>query len=164
MLTVLVSSFTLFILISLYCLRKEKRRINKKLIKLTIMPMLGLVPFFLIYFMPKKLENKTQKIKVRYINYSCECANWRVMEYNETKCKDKDCETIFLEPLNEHVAIPDTIGYDGDIIELKGKFYSKKGFPKGYNSEQQPEKARVFQYTEYKIIISNYNDLHKSYE
>lgn len=40
----------------------------------------------------------------------------------------------------------------------------KKGFPKGYYSEQQPEKARVFQYTGYKVINNNYDDLKEGHK
>lgn len=162
LLTILVSAVTLVFLISLFYLRTEKRPIYGKLIKLTIMPVLGLIPFFIINAIPRQLIDTTHKIKVTYIAYGCECANWKIMEDNGTKCSDKDCDDIFLEPINEKVFIPDTIGYNGDIIELTGKFYSQKGFPKDYYSEQQPEKARVFQFTDYKVINSNHYDSQKS--
>ena len=125
---------------------------------LTILPALGLIPFFIINAIPRQLDDTTHKIRVTYIAYGCECANWEVIEDNGTKFKDNDSDDIFLEPTNERVILPDTIGYNGDIIELTGKFYSKKGFPKDYHSVQKPEKARVFQYTEYKVINSNHHD------
>jgi hypothetical protein len=40
----------------------------------------------------------------------------------------------------------------GDIISLTGKFYRKKGFPYNYQSEQMPEKARVFHYISYGVM------------
>ncbi len=51
------------------------------------------------------------------------------------------------------VILPNTFDYNGDILELSGKFYSKKSFPQYYYSLQKPEKARVFQYTDFKVII-----------
>ncbi len=162
LLTILVSAITLIFLVILYYLKAEKKNIYGKLIKLTIVPVLGLIPFFIFTAIPKQLDDTTHKIKVTYIAYGCECANWKIIEDNGTKCKEKDCDDIFLEPINVKVAIPDTIGYNGDVIELTGKFYSKKGFPKDYHSEQQPEKARVFQYADYKSIISNHYASQKS--
>jgi len=156
--TVLVTIITLITLILLYYFRTSKRQLNGKIIMLTILPALGLIPFFIINAIPRQLDDTTHKIRVTYIAYGCECANWEVIEDNGTKFKDNDSDDIFLEPTNERVILPDTIGYNGDIIELTGKFYSKKGFPKDYHSVQKPEKARVFQYTEYKVINSNHHD------
>lgn len=158
LLTVVVSTITLLTLVILYYFRLSKRQQNGKIIRLTILPALGLIPFFIISSIPNRLEETTHKIRVTYIAYGCECANWKVISDNGKKCKDNQCDDIFLEPLNEKAMLPDTIGYNGDIIELTGKFYSKKGFPKDYHSEQQPEKARVFQYSVYKVMRSNYHD------
>ena len=162
LLTILVFTGTIISLILLYYLRTAKRPIYGKLIRLASLPFLGLIPFFIIYAIPRQLNDEPHKIKVTYIAYGCECANWKIMEDNGTKCKDNDCDDIFLESINEKIFIPDTIGYNGDIIELTGKFYSHKGFPKDYHSEQQPEKARVFQFTGYKVIKSNHYDSQKS--
>lgn len=161
LLTILIFTVALIFLITIYYLRTVKRPIYGRLIRLTTLPVLGLIPFFIIYAIPRKLEDETHKIKVTYIAYGCECANWKIIEDNGTKCNGNDCEDIFLEPINEKVVIPDTIGYTGDLIEITGKFYSQKGFPKDYNSEQQPEKARVFQFTGYKVINSNHYEAQK---
>ncbi|MBF7092646.1 hypothetical protein IUY40_14005 [Flavobacterium sp. ALJ2] len=162
LLIILVFAVTLISLILFYYLRTAKRPIYGKLIRLSSLPVLGLIPFFIICAIPRQLDDETHKIKVAYIAYGCECANWKIIEDNGTKCNDNDCDEIFLEPINDKVFIPDTIGYNGDIIELTGKFYSQKGFPKDYYSEQQPEKARVFQFTDYKVINSNHFDSQKS--
>lgn len=162
LLTIFVSAVTLNVLIALYYLRPEKKLIYRKLIKLTIIPVFGLLPFFIINAIPRQLIDTIHKIKVTYISYGCECANWKILEDNGTKCNEKDCEDIFLEPIHEKVALSDKIVYNGNVIELTGKFYSKKGFPKNYHSEQQPEKARVFQFTSYKVINSNHYDSQKS--
>ncbi len=161
LLTILSSSLTLFFLVILCYFRTEKKKYGR-LIVLTILPALGLITFFIFSKIPNGLDNTPHKIKVTYITYGCECANWKLIEDNGIKCKENDCDDIFLEPINKKVAIPDTIGYTGDVIELTGKFYSKKGFPKYYHSEQQPEKARVFKYYYYKSIRSNHYASQKS--
>jgi hypothetical protein len=161
LLTILVF-FCNFIFLAILCYLRTEKKNYRRLIMLTIAPVLGLIPFFIFSKIPNGLEDTTHKIKVTYIAYGCECANWKLIEDNGIKCKENDCDDIFLEPINKKVAIPDTIGYNGDVIELTGKFYSKKGFPKYYHSEQQPEKARVFKYYDYKSIRSNHYASQKS--
>jgi hypothetical protein len=151
--TVLLSSITLLILILLYSFRKNKRQLNSKFIKLVFIPLLGLLPFFIIKSIPNELDNSLIKVKVTYIAYACECANWRIIEYNSIDVHDSIEEDIFLEALNPKKELPLNCFQIGKTIELSGRFYKRKGFPKDYiNSEQQPEKARVFQYESYKII------------
>ena len=68
--------------------------------------------------------------------------------------------SIFLEPADSSLLLPDTLGYSADIIKFTGQFYTEKGYPKNYpRSEQDPEPSRVFRYTNYKVIRSNYRDL-----
>ena len=154
--TFLVSVVTIISIALLYCFKTKTRKLNLKLLKLTIMPAFGLVPFFAINSIPRQLDDTIHKISVTYVAYGCECASWKIISDNGTKCKDSDCDDIFLEPINEKINLPDTIGYNGDVIELTGKFYSKKGFPKDYRTEQTHEKARVFQFSDYKVISSQY--------
>ncbi len=104
------------------------------------------------------MEDNFCKIRVTYVTYMCECAKWRITDIRPDH-SEAYSEDIFLEPLSDNISFPDTIGYDGDILELKGKFYTKKGFPKDYDpGEEQPDKASVFQYTQYRVIKSNYSD------
>jgi len=57
------------------------------------------------------------------------------------------------------VALPDTLGFTGDIVQFTGQYYLNKGFPKGYRRTEEPvDKAKVFRYTAYKIIKSNYRE------
>jgi hypothetical protein len=108
-----------------------------------------LVPFFILNSIPNELDNKVVKIKVTFIAYGCECTNWRILTINGETCKEPFREDIFLEALEPKKEISEY----GKTIELIGKFYKRKGFPKDYHhSEQQPEKARIFQYSSYKII------------
>lgn len=149
LLTILISSITLLTLSFLYIVRKTNRALNAKFIKLSLIPFLGLVPFFILNSIPNELDNKIYKVKVTFIAYGCECANWRILTINGEPCEEPNCEDIFLEALEPKKEIPEYV----KTIELTGKFYKRKGFPKDYHhSEQQPEKARIFQYSSYKII------------
>ncbi len=98
-LTIVLSSITLFTLSLLYIFRKTKRALNAKFIKLSLMPFLGLVPFFILNSIPNELDNKISKVKVTFIAYGCECANWRILTINGEPCKGPNCEDIFLEAL-----------------------------------------------------------------
>lgn len=153
LLTILLSSITLLTLSFLYIFRKTKRALNAKFIKLCLIPFSGLIPFFILNSIPNELEKQVAKIRVTYITYGCECANWKIITINGEPCKKPNCEDIFLEPLKPKKEIPEAVFQNGKTIELTGKFYKRKGFPKDYHhSEQQPEKARIFQYSSYKIM------------
>ncbi len=112
-----------------------------------------------------KLEEKEETIELTYIAWACDCANWAPIEelkkYNPDNPDSPDSlakMSIFIEHADILRALPDTIGYTGDIIELTGKFYKEKGFPKDYESFENPDKAREFRYTSYKIVKSTYNE------
>ncbi len=152
LLTISISLITLLTLSFLYIFRKSKRALNAKFIQLSLIPFLGLIPFFILNSIPNELENQVVKIKVTYVAYSCECANWKIKTINGEPCKEPNCEDIFLEALQPKNEIQEDVFQNGKTIELTGKFYKKKGFPKDYHqSEQQPQKARIFQYSSYKI-------------
>jgi hypothetical protein len=113
--------------------------------------------FFSCSFGTKKLEDKVQTVRFNY----CDCANWATNS-DIAKYEDKGDEladhSVFIEPANQAIAIPDTIGIMGDIILLTGQYYVEKGFPKDFSSQEPVDKARVFRYTAYKIIKSNHHE------
>ena len=105
------------------------------------------------------LDEKTQTIELSDIAWACDCANWArpddIRKYNDAG--DTLAElSIFIEPADSSLVLPDAIGYNGDLVEFTGQFYQAKGFPKGYSSQEMPEKSRVFRYTNYRVIESNY--------
>lgn len=106
------------------------------------------------------LEEKTQTIELTYITWACDCANWAtpkdLKKYSENIDNILAKRSVFIEPSNRALKLPDTLGYSNDIIKFTGRFYKKKGFPKNYSSYQNPEPAKVFQYTDYKVLKSNY--------
>lgn len=106
-----------------------------------------------------KLDSKAQTVEFHYIMWACECANWAtqdvITKYQDTDKLSDHC--VFVEPADTSLILPDTLGYSGDIVQFTGQYYFDKGYPKGYvRGEQQVDKARVFRYTSYEIINSNY--------
>ena len=101
-----------------------------------------------------------EKIKLQYISWGCDCANWATIDdikkYENLDSLAAAC--IFIEPINDSLKLSDTLGFNGDIIEFSGKFYKDKKFPKGFRNTEQAEKARVFQYSNFKINKSNYRE------
>ena len=102
----------------------------------------------------KELE-KEQNIELNYIAWACECANWATKN-DMVKCQDfqdklaEKC--VYIEAINAKVEFPDSLIKFNTKVLFKGNFYKNKGFPEGFTSKQNPEKAKVFRYYEYKII------------
>jgi hypothetical protein len=109
---------------------------------------------------PNKLNSKIQTEEFHYIMWACECANWATLDdinkYQDTGKLSDHC--VFVEPADKSLTLPDTLGYSGDIVQFTGQYYIDKGYPNDYiKTEQQVDKAKVFRYTSYKIIKSNYS-------
>lgn len=107
------------------------------------------------------LEDSIQTLELQYIAWACQCANWATpAEINLYQDMDKLSDhSIFIEPQNENLGLPDTLGYSGDLIQFVGQFYKTKGYPKNYpKTEMEVDKAKVFRYTSYKVVRSNYRD------
>jgi len=113
-----------------------------------------------------ELEEQEQTLELQYIAWACDCANWAThddIKYYHDNIENDSMDlnflanqSIFIEPARKSLKLPDTLGYSGDIIKFTGHFYKKKGFPKGYRSYQNPDEARIFCYTEYQVVKSNY--------
>jgi hypothetical protein len=133
--------------------------LNNMIIKNIIIILFPILLNFSCSTQTNKLEEKKQTIKLEYIAWACECANWATPEdvkrINKGDPFSEKC--VFIEPANSNLILPDTIGYSNDIVEFTGQFYIYKGYPNNYHkTEQDVEKAKVFRYTNYKIIVSNY--------
>ena len=105
------------------------------------------------------LESEIQTLKLTHITWACDCANWATTEdlanLSENALAEK---SIFIEPAYDDLKLPDSLGNNGDVIKFVGQFYKKAGFPKGYHSFQDPEKSRVFRYTAFEVMKSNYQE------
>ena len=106
---------------------------------------------------PKKLDGKTQTVEFHYIMWACECANWAtpgdIYRYQDTGDLSEHC--VYIEPADSSLILPDTVGCNLDIVQFTGQYYVDKGLP-NIKTEQQVDKAKIFRYTAYKIIKSNY--------
>jgi predicted RNA-binding protein len=86
------------------------------------------------------LVGEVETLEMQYIAWACDCANWATKDDLEKYNGDSLAEQcIFIEPANEKLELPDTLGYSMDVIRFKGQFYENKGFPRGYRSQQNPE-------------------------
>lgn len=145
-----------------YSQSKNRKIISLGLIGIT--PCILAIPFFEapIFKEKNQLNEKTETIELTYIAWACDCANWATKDdlykYSENIGDSLAYQSIFIEPINQSIELPDTLGYSNDIIKFTGQFYKKRGFPKGYQSFENPEKARVFRYTDYEVVKSNYSD------
>lgn len=107
------------------------------------------------------LETNEQTLELTYIAWACDCANWTTLE-DLRKFSNNPGDTlaelsVFIEPENASLTLPDTLGFSGDVIKFTGRFYKEKGFPGGYRSFEPVDEARVFQYTSYSVIKSNHH-------
>lgn len=100
-----------------------------------------------------------QTEEFHYIITARACAYWATLDVIEKYENDNlASHCVYIEPAGASVILPDTIGYHGDIVQFTGQYYVGKGYPKGYKKgEQQVDKARVFRYTSYKVVKSNYS-------
>lgn len=105
------------------------------------------------------LDGNLQTLELTHITWACDCANWVTDEDMKLYSgNDLAKASIYIEPANSLLELPDTIGYNNDRLKFTGQFYELEGFPTGYSSIENPDKARVFQYTEYEVIRSNFRD------
>jgi hypothetical protein len=109
----------------------------------------------------KDLEDSIRTLDLQYIQWACQCANWATSDdirlYQDTGKLSE--HTFFIEPASDNLILPDTLGYNGNLIQFVGQFYMDKGYPKNYpKTEMIVEKANVFRYTSFKVMRSNYRD------
>lgn len=108
------------------------------------------------------LKDEILTLDLNYLNWACDCANWAtqtdIHRYHDNKDDSLAIMSIFIEPASEGLTLPDTIGYLNDEVRFTGSFYEKRGFPEGYFSIENPNKARVFRYTAYQVLSSNYEE------
>lgn len=112
------------------------------------------------------LETRVYTLKLQHDAVSCDCAHWATVQdirKSEKQGYDGDSIFIFIEPAEENLLLPDTIGYNGDLIQFTGQFYIKKTYPKGYDTEETVKKAKVFRYTKFKVLQSNYRNFEWNY-
>jgi hypothetical protein len=109
----------------------------------------------------RDLKDSIWTLELMYIAWACQCANWITpSEYERYQDIGKLSDhSIFIEPKDRVLELPDTLGYSGDLIRFTGQFFKNKGYPKNYpKTEMRVEKAKVFRYNKYEVLRSNYRD------
>lgn len=105
------------------------------------------------------MNSKIETVEFHYLNWACDCANWATLDVIKKYGNDSlASHCVFVEPADTSLILPDTVGYVNDIVQFTGHYYIDEGYSNEYvESEQKVEKAKVFRYTSYKIIKSNYS-------
>lgn len=121
---------------------------------------------FIIFLFPilfackNSLIGKPQTVQLSSISWACDCANWiepdTAAKYEKSGADTLADHCVFIEPADSSLQLPDTLGYNNDVIVFTGQYYEHKGFPKDQYSNEPVDKARVFRYSSYKIIESHH--------
>jgi hypothetical protein len=122
----------------------------------SITSVLVLILFISCNHQSNELQSEVQTIDMARVAFACDCADW--VRLNDLSKPNYADSAIFIEPADSTLNLADTLGYNMDIIKFTGQFYIHKGFPNGYHSIENPDKARVFRYIKFKIIKSNYRE------
>lgn len=96
-------------------------------------------------FQSKELEGNTQTVELVYIAWACDCANWATPNDIEKFRENEDSlakRSAFIEPADKTLNLPDTLGYNGDVIKFTGQFYAGKGGRKVMNQNKILKKLR----------------------
>jgi len=117
--------------------------------------------FILLIIIPfactNKLTGKAETVKFKYINWACDCANWiepdTMAKYRESGGDSLADHCVFIEPADSSLKLPNALFNNNTEIAFTGQFYEHKSFSKGYKSIEYPDKARVFRYIAYKVIV-----------
>ena len=101
-----------------------------------------------------KLTGKIETLELQYIVCGCACANWVEVDKFEKFQKNGTLreKTIFIEPAEKKLILPENFDVFKQKIMIKGQFYINPDYPKGTpETEEDLKKAPVFRYTELKI-------------
>jgi hypothetical protein len=110
----------------------------------------------------EELEDSVRVEEFTYVSFFCQCAQWITtrdyITYKDTG--NISDHTVFIEPIDTLLRLPDTLGYAADVIRFTGRYYKDKGYPKDYPiTEQHVNEARVFRYEKYDVVTSNYSQV-----
>lgn len=159
LLSYLLIGTTLIFLATMFSLYFKTKRKQFLYFAITgLIPSVVAVPFFekSIFEARNRLSGKQEVLELTYIAWGCDHANWvRVDDFQKYAGKHDDSlaqRSIFIEPADDKIKIPDTLISIHSTVRFKGQFYVNKGYPKRYISFENPPKARIFRYTEYSII------------
>ena len=102
-----------------------------------------------------KLTDKVENLELEYTVWGCVCPEWIKSNdnYNSDSTKNYYNLHFYIEPKEDELELPIYFDAFRHRIKVKGSFYEKEDYPKGsVEGEQRMPKAKVFQYTEIKVI------------
>ena len=105
-----------------------------------------------------KLTDKIEQLEVEYTVWGCACPNWiqtKDNQHNDTTVNYLSLH-FYIEPANKSLELPANFDAEKHKLKIKGKFYEKEDYPQGTVEMEEPmPKAKVFRYTELKILKKN---------
>lgn len=105
-----------------------------------------------------KLTNKIEQLEVEYTLWGCACPNWIQTKDNQNTDTTANYLSLhfYIEPANESLELPANFDIEKHKLKIKGQFYEKEDYPQGTVEMEEPmPKAKVFRYTELKILKKN---------
>jgi hypothetical protein len=100
------------------------------------------------------LTGKIENLELEYMVWGCSCANW-ITVYDRIKYDDGELaqHCIFIEPSDKSIELPLHFDPFRHRIKVTGQFYTRPDYPQGTIEMEEPlEKAKVFRYSEIKIV------------
>jgi hypothetical protein len=136
-----------------------------------VMLFLAVMTLIFLYFyltssqQPKQLSHQTEVIHVYPVRWSCDCANFKVINGAAVSADDNQGEYIFIEPATDALKIDEDMLYQkryGDQLQLTGQYYLDKGVPDSYERKipepiPKVDNARVFRYQQYKFVKNDHD-------
>lgn len=101
------------------------------------------------------LSPQKEIIEVSYINWACDCAEWKVSG-EEIPEDSLEHYSIFIEgsESNNRYELTDLADNCWPVkMKLTGRYYLDKGISRDYDvMHEKPDKARVFRYDQFEIL------------
>ncbi|MCL9805570.1 hypothetical protein NAT51_08550 [Flavobacterium amniphilum] len=98
-----------------------------------------------------KLTGKIESLEVSYTVWGCACPQWILTK--DLNSNPGIESHFYLEPANDKLELPDYFLPYKHFLKIKGQFYERKDYPQGtVEMEEKLPKAKVFRYTEMKVI------------
>lgn len=105
-----------------------------------------------------KLTDKIEQLEVEYTVWGCACPNWIESKDNQNNNTTVNYLGLhfYIEPASKSLKLPTNFNAEKHKLKIKGQFYEKEDYPQGTVGMEEPmPKAKVFRYTELKILNKN---------
>ena len=106
----------------------------------------------------RPLEGKIYTIELSYVAWANDSNSWALGEGMALPNDPLILQNIFIEPQMSSLMLPDSLGYHGDVVRFKGRFFKANELFTNRTSFKYPDDAKVFRYSEYEVLKSNHLD------